>query len=177
MENITPIHFFVTAVLLVTIFTDLKSQKIANKFTLPMWPVGILYHIAFSTLPWYEGLLGFGVAFPLHFILWQLGIDKGGDAKLMIGIGACLGWKIMLASTIWAWIAMLPVGIVVVAISGKLGNFLRSIKYLLTFPYYKLMKLDPGPAPEQTYIPKAPIIAVATLLATTTTWMQEYVIG
>jgi len=176
LENITPIHFFVLSVLLVAIVTDLRTQRIANGLTVPMWPIGVLWHLLLGEV-WWEGLLGLGVAFPLHLGLWVIGLDKGGDAKLMIGIGACLGWEIMLASTIWAILTMLPVGLVFIILRGKLGNFLRSLKYLFTLPYYKVMKLDPGPQPEQTYIPKAPIIAIATLLAVSTPWVQTYVIG
>jgi len=177
MENITLIHGFVLAVLFVSVFTDLKSQRISNALTLPMWPVGILWHAVLSSDPWYFGLLGFAVAFPLHFLLWFIGLDKGGDAKLMIGIGACLGWVTMLEATIWAILAMLPVGLVFVTLRGKLGNFWRSVKYLFMTPYYKAMKLDPGPQPEQTYMPKAPVIAIATVLAITTNLVSVYVIG
>ena len=177
MNNLGIIEGFVALVLLVAVITDLREQKIANGITLPMWPVGILWHVLSSEEAWYFGILGFAIAFPIHFLFWMVGLDKGGDAKLMIGLGACLGWLTMLESTLWAILLMLPVGIVFITFQGKLKNFLRSLKYLFTLPYYQVMKLDPGEAPPQTYIPKAPVIAIATGLAVTTQWIQTLVIG
>lgn len=165
MNTLTLMHLFVAIVLAVSLVTDLKSQRIYNAVTLPMWPIGILYHLLLSSEPWTFGLLGFAVAFPIHFLLWMSGLDKGGDAKLMIGVGACLGWRLMLESTVWAILLMLPVGLIFVVLKGRLPHFMRSVKYLVTMPYYVALKLDPGPKPEQTYIPKAPVLLVATVVA------------
>ena len=171
MDTLTIMHLFVAIVLAISFVTDLKNQRIYNIVTLPMWPIGILYHVLLSPEPWTFGVLGFIVAFPIHFILWMSGLDKGGDAKLMIGVGACLGWRLMLESTLWAIVLMLPVGLIFVILKGRLPNFLRSVKYLVTMPYYVALKLDPGPKPEQTYIPKAPVIVVATVVSVFTEFL------
>jgi len=168
MSQLGPMEGFIFVVLLIAVVTDLRSQRIPNGITLPLWPIGILWHLFFFQTEWYFGILGLLIAFPIHFGLWAIGLDKGGDAKLMIGIGACLGWVTMLEATIWSILALLPVGLVYVIVRGRLKNFAKSVKYALLLPYYKAMKLEPPPAPEQTYMPKAPLIAISTTLAVST---------
>ena len=91
---------------LVTAWTDLRSRKIYNVVTVPMWLAGWSYQAAFHG--WEGVLLGFGgfaVGFGLFFVLWMIGSVGGGDVKLLgalsVWLGAALTLKVVLASLIF----------------------------------------------------------------------------
>ena len=51
MDTLTIMLLFVAIVLAISFVTDLKNQRIYNIVTLPMWPIGILYHALPSPEP------------------------------------------------------------------------------------------------------------------------------
>lgn len=90
----------------VTAWTDLKSRKIYNKVTLPMWIADWVYQAVFhQTDGLLSGLYGFGVGFGLFYVLWMIGSAGGGDVKLIgalsVWLGPGLTLKVMLASLIF----------------------------------------------------------------------------
>jgi prepilin peptidase CpaA len=106
-----PLHslvFLASVVLftLVTAWTDMRTRRIPNAVTLPMWIAGWIYQIAFfQTDGLLEGLAGFGVGFLTFFTLWMIGSAGGGDVKLLgalsVWLGLSLTLKVMLASLIF----------------------------------------------------------------------------
>ncbi len=96
----------------VTAWTDLRSRKIYNNTTLPMWIAGWIYQAIF--FQWdgiLNGLGGFGLGFGLFFVLWIIGSAGGGDVKLMgalsVWLGGSLTLKVILASLIFVVIGTL----------------------------------------------------------------------
>lgn len=85
----------------VTAVTDLRTHRIPNKLTLPVFVLGLLYQLGFHGL---DGLLdaskAFGMGFGTLFVLWLVGGGGGGDAKLMGALSVWLGWKM----TVWVLI-------------------------------------------------------------------------
>ncbi|MFT7518866.1 MAG: Flp pilus assembly protein protease CpaA [Kiritimatiellia bacterium] len=154
----------------VACWTDLTTKRIPNALTFPLWGIGVVYYLVFG--PWWVGLMGLAITLPLHFALFALGIDKGGDAKLMVGAGACLGWWVALEATVWHVLLMLPVGLILAALMGRLPNVWRTFKHLFKRIYYAVMKLEAGPGPEQTYVAKAPVLIVGLVLARFTPWLE-----
>ena len=155
--------------------TDLKDQRIPNSLTIWLWPLGIGYFLVRGALgldPFYTGILGFLVAFPIHLFFWRIGLDRGGDAKLMIGVGACFGWALMLEATLWSLVAMGPVALVIMTLRGKLPNLWRSVRYIALSVLHRVRGLVPPEAPEQTYVAKAPVILAGFLLARFTPWLD-----
>ena len=176
----TPLELIVALALLIACVTDLRTGHIPNALTFPLWGIGPVWHLVLGLVGagvWYEGLVGLAVLFPVHFALWAIGLDKGGDAKLMIGVGACLGWWIGIEATVWAVLLMLPVSLVLATVMGKLKSVWQTLLWALRQPIFRAMGVDPGPIPEQTYIPKAPVIALAVLLARLTTWGESVAFG
>jgi Flp pilus assembly protein protease CpaA len=143
----------------IAVVTDLKHGKIYNAISFPLIVLGLLIH-------WHEGavsdaLYGIGIGFFLHYGMWALGVQKGGDAKLMIAVGALLGWEEMLQATLWEWILYLPVGLSVLAIRGRLSNLVKVFRWLAT----PKTQRDPSQRPEPTSYRTGPLIAIAVILA------------
>jgi len=109
--------------LAVATYTDVGTLIIPKKLTLPMLGAGVLFNIVrgawlgslWETSPangvvWHfarspfmgslDGLLfsleGFLAAFLLFFVLWLVGIMRGGDVKLVAALGAWVGPVIVL---------------------------------------------------------------------------------
>lgn len=106
--------------------------------------------------------------FALHFLLYVIKLEGAGDAKLMMGVAALIGWEEMVEATIWRYIILLPYGIVVLTVKGRWDNF----KAALLWTFQKFQGLDVGERPEPTYMPFAPLIMIGTIAALSTDWLD-----
>lgn len=151
--------------LTIAVYTDLTSERIPNVLTFPLILVGIVIHFVQGNflLP----LLGVGVAFALHFVLWMLKVERGGDAKLMMAVGALLGWSEMLESTLWMFLLLFPIGLAVLTVRGRLRNFIETVK----FAYRRAIGYPVDPPAEQTMMAFGPVIACAVVAARLTDWL------
>jgi prepilin peptidase CpaA len=83
---------------------DMRTRKIPNKLTLPVFFAGLVYQVGFHQL---DGLISAAIAFALGFgillLLWLVGGGGGGDVKLMGALSVWLGFdltlKVLIAST------------------------------------------------------------------------------
>lgn len=104
--------------------SDLRSRKIPNKMTLPMFLAGLVYQIAFggwsglaeghyAAAGLKSALLAFALGFGTLFILWMVGGGGGGDVKLMGALSVWLGFRltfmVMIASTVFVLMGTLAV--------------------------------------------------------------------
>jgi Flp pilus assembly protein protease CpaA len=165
--------------LLIACWTDVKSGKISNRLNGRLILAGIvLLSLAGEPLaPW----MGIGLALLIHFPLWVIQVEKGGDAKLMMAVGALSGWRMMLETTLWCAVLYLPVGLLALGMMGRLKNVLPAVAYGLRKstgwlpeflqPYAAGARaMAPGEIsteapPEVTLLKTAPVIAVAWALA------------
>ncbi len=99
-------------VLCVGVFTavaavsDLRTRKIPNKLTVPVFFLGLLYQGVFHGT---SGLLEAGHAFlfgfGILFVLWIIGGGGGGDVKLVGALSVWLGYEltimVLMASTVF----------------------------------------------------------------------------
>lgn len=158
-------HVVLVVGLLAGAATDLYSGRIPNALTFPMMILGMA--IAAVGPDPLSGLLGCAAAFALHFPMFALGIEKGGDAKLMMGLGACLGWTTMLEASIWLALLYLPVGLVLLLVQSKLGNLVAVARYTVA----RWQGQATGEPPEPTYLRTGPVIAISGMLA----WLTDVV--
>ncbi len=147
--------------------TDLRAGRVPNVLTFPMMALGIVTHLVIGPDPWL-GLVGCGAAFAIHFVGFGLGLEKAGDAKLMMGLGACVGWLEMVEATLWLAVLYLPVGLGVLALKGRLGNLVAVLRWSAD----KARGRPAGERPEATWIIAGPIIAASGALANLTDWLD-----
>jgi Flp pilus assembly protein protease CpaA len=148
--------------------TDFRTGKIPNVLTFPMMALGIAIHLTTGADPWL-GLVGCAAAFALHFAIFALQIEKAGDAKLMMGVGACVGWREMIEATMWLAIIYLPIGLVMLAVQGKLPNLVKSARYV----FARMQGRPAGDPPEATYVRAGPILLVAAAIGWATDWLAR----
>ena len=144
---------------LVATLTDLYNMRIPNALTLSMWFVGLVGNASLGN--WQIGVYGFASAFAIHFTLWKLGVQKGGDAKLLIGIGALMGPGFMLATSMWYAIFYLPISGFVLWRRGRLSNLGKAAHHVAATATHGVE----ARAPEATMMVTGPIIAAATVMA------------
>ena len=156
--------------------TDLASGKIPNWLTGSMMAAGIGTHVIVGASPW-AGVLGLLAAFALHFTLWVLQVNKAGDAKLMMGVGACLGVYGMLETSAWWAILNLPVGLAILALRGRLGNFVAVLRQKIgpSLGWAPPQLAEGEEAPVLTMSIAGPLIAVSGILAMHTDWLEQLV--
>lgn len=152
--------------LLAATVTDATTGRIPNWLTGSMMMVGIGTHVALGPDPWF-GVVGAAGAFAVHFLLWAIGVIKAGDAKLMMGLGACVGAFEMLEATLWWLILFLPLGLVILAVRGKLGNLWATMRYLVD-----RARGAPTDKPPESITIVGPLLALCGFLATTTDWLE-----
>jgi len=160
-------HGLCAAGLVIASFTDLREQKIYNWLTFPMIALGLAVNATIG-----EGLLfaavGLGVAFAVHFVLFVVGVERAGDSKLAMGIGALLGWSFMLESTLWTLVLLIPVGLLVLTVKGNLGNLAKVAHHLAA----KAQGVESAKPPPLTLMAFGPTMAVAALVAWLTEWLH-----
>ncbi len=164
------VTYALTALVLVAAFTDIRAREIPNWLTAAGIAAGFALH---GWLDGWAGLgtagMGFGAACLLFLPLFALRWIGGGDAKLMIAIGALTGWQALLV--IFFLDAILG-GIAALAMmlwKGRARRTLRNIGILLASvvrgraPYKETPELEAGTA-QSAGMPRAVTIALATLL-------------
>ena len=101
-------------------FTDARTGKIYNKLTGPLILAGLITNIALGQPT--VGLLGFLLATAIHMPTWFLQIQKGGDVKLIMGIGACMGWEFIASFTLYYALLYLVIGLLTLIVRGRMFN-------------------------------------------------------
>ena len=119
------ISLFITAALIACLiylaYVDLRSFRLPNSITLPLIAAGIGFN-CFSYLRFTSPLsallgacLGYGLLWLLDFVYCLIKHHHGigmGDAKLLAGLGAWLGWS------------SLPAILLIASITGLIGGYI-----------------------------------------------------
>ncbi len=71
----------------------MATRRIPNPLTLAMLIAGLAVRAWVGTPALVDGLLGAALGLLVGLVLFRLGALGGGDGKLLIGVGAFLGWR------------------------------------------------------------------------------------
>lgn len=141
------------------LYTDLTTQRIPNALTFGTMALGLA--ISATTVTWWWGFAGMFLAFALMFPGYAFaGAVRAGDGKLLMAVGALLGWQDALEACALTYVLNLPFGLAVLAYKGRLKNLPKVLKAKLA-----KSRDDSLPEPEVTVVAFAPVIVVATIIA------------
>jgi prepilin peptidase CpaA len=97
--------------LFIAAFFDVKEKRIPNVLTFPIMLIGLILNIIMNGLNGcLFSLYGFLIGLAVFFIPFALGLMGAGDVKLMAAIGALMGFKFTVLSSLFSAVA----GVIVV---------------------------------------------------------------
>lgn len=118
----------------------------------------------------WQSLLGIGVAFAVHYLFYSMALEGAGDAKLMMGVGAFVGYAGMLEATLWRYILLIPYAVIIITVLGRWQNFRAAVKWVLA----RSRGMPVGERPEAANVPFGPLLAIAVPIALNTTWLEYF---
>ncbi|MFP4523159.1 MAG: prepilin peptidase [Candidatus Woesearchaeota archaeon] len=150
IETIFPIWllFIISGLaLLVATYVDIKKREVPDSLTYILISIGIFMAIlssifSFSWIPLIASLTGLFIAYCIGAVFYYGGQWGGGDAKMLMGLGALWGVHILpffngLALT-WSTIPLLLVFVISILFAGLLyGMLLLATKIIINFSTFK----------------------------------------
>lgn len=114
------------ALLIISVFTDVRDNKIYNAVTLPFALLGLtLNTVQFGTSGLLNSLGGIGIGLALFFVSAFLGRILGaGDCKLFAAVGAFVGWHSLLWIILYS---LLAGGVLAILLATWRGILKRSL--------------------------------------------------
>jgi prepilin peptidase CpaA len=117
--------------------TDLRTRRIPNVLTVSGFAVALALRIGLGWPGLREGLLGAGLALVISLVLLSVGAIAGGDAKLLIALGAFMGPERFFGSLLLIGVVGGLIGVGNAIRRGVIVpvvlNSLNMLKYGLTF--------------------------------------------
>lgn len=167
MQTIPGWQWALVLVLLIAVYTDWRWHRIYNWLTFPAMGLGLLLSLVMGGVPGLlSSLAGAGLAAGVFLLLYLFAKMGAGDLKLMVAIGAWLGYPLIVVTMIDVALAGGVIALLFALRYGALWPVLRNLYYFL------LAMFTPGAKPEsmlsKSALPPFPYgvaIAVGTLLA------------
>ncbi|NCG18830.1 MAG: hypothetical protein GWP91_07440 [Rhodobacterales bacterium] len=147
---------------------DAFNGRLPNWLTFSMTAVGIAIHASSGQISF--ALLGVGLALLIHFPLFALNVVRAGDAKLVMGAGALIGWHEVIDLTAWYACIYLPVGFAFLIAKRRLGNLASVARHQVR--QARGIVVPQQDKPELTMLRTGPIIALAGIMAVFTDWFH-----
>lgn len=167
-------NIWVILLLLVTLYTDVKSGKIYNMMTFPSMVFGIFVSMlggGADGLKW--SLLGWLMPFVIFFLPYMLGGLKAGDIKLLCAVGCIKGpYFAFYSSMATALTGGLVAALFLLKRKALVHEATTMGQRLLQFALYKIpMRLDDA---QPSKFPYGVAIAAGTLAVL---WKEKFLAG
>lgn len=108
--------------------TDIKSGRIPNALTYPLWVFGGIYALAGGGRDaLLDSLSGFALAFVPCFLLYLSGGLGGGDVKMMAAVGALMGFHFTASAMLTSIFVGAAIAVLIVIWEGRI---VTTLKYL-----------------------------------------------
>ncbi|ACV63287.1 peptidase A24A prepilin type IV [Desulfofarcimen acetoxidans DSM 771] len=169
--NILPATIVLTA-LAIGSYTDLKYRIIKNNVSFGLIVAGLVYNIFFG-YGYIFSLLGIVSGFVLFLLPYIITGMGAGDVKLIMGVGAVLGWQYAIYIGMLSSILSALHSIAVNAKKGKISELFKStFKYQLNYAIVKVQIKDYSrETTEGTTLPYAVSILISTILVLLGGWL------
>jgi Flp pilus assembly protein protease CpaA len=126
---------------------DLRKREVANwiSFSLIVFALGFRFFYSLFDETWgffLQGLIGFGIFFALGNLMYYGRLFAGGDAKLMIALGAVLPFSLSFYSNLKVFFLFLILFLFVGAVYGVVSAVFLSLKNFNSFKngFFKIWK-------------------------------------
>jgi prepilin peptidase CpaA len=96
----TPLSMALIAVIVIAVWTDVRTRRIPNALTVTALLMALALRALTGAETVGEGLLGAGAGLAILLPLFAMGGVGGGDAKLLVAVGAFLGPKGLLVAVL-----------------------------------------------------------------------------
>jgi Flp pilus assembly protein protease CpaA len=125
-----------------------------------------------------QAFLGFSLTAGIGLICLMFDGMGGGDVKLMVAMGALLGFSQVSLVLLWTLLVAMPFAIVNLIARGRLNGLLRAGALQILQILY-LRRLDPVEPPSQTFIPLAVpmLIAFICVHIVPRQWLWQWIGG
>jgi len=120
---------FIVVFMLVVVTWDLLYRRIPNAITVTGVLAGLLWHAFSHTFT--SSLLGTVAGFLVGFILFYLAAIGAGDLKLIVAVGALLGFELWLSAMIATVIAAGVIALIQAVAKRKLVTTFRNMATLV----------------------------------------------
>lgn len=119
--------------IIIAVIQDLRKREVANWWNFSLIAVALVYRAFVSVFLWnywylLQGLIGFGIFFILANIFYYGRVFAGGDAKLLMGLGAVLPFSILFSENLMIFLYFLILLLFCGSIYGLLFSVVLAYK-------------------------------------------------